>query len=388
MTVTGRNQPCPCGSGKKYKKCCHQHDRAASRSLDAIPSKLRPPVSATLPYRAFGLAGEEHNLVMTHVRRDGREPSPNGRLGNYDVTFVLRRPDAPVEAIDNVDFDGSKHIGTSHLAISTPALRFDDPRLNTEETRIKIDIAAEGRPFVAFANPNRDGYMSDVTMTISAESFNDASIKAQLMITPIFSSISALNDIPLVVSHISMREQSSEVVHRTVVSPFPVVAGVSIPGEQTAEARTLVNSYRDALNSNDPNWRFLCFSRIVEQLWKWQIARISAGETLAFDLEGIRIPSDDLSVKLWVASAFPAHYSFDDQAYVDIVPTEARGMTTNGVIKEYTRPIRDDIAHGLFDRGLLPPTKNDVAHSERVRRWLPMLRCIARVHLRAVFGFP
>lgn len=22
MTKTGRNEPCPCGSGKKYKKCC------------------------------------------------------------------------------------------------------------------------------------------------------------------------------------------------------------------------------------------------------------------------------------------------------------------------------------------------------------------------------
>jgi hypothetical protein len=27
----GRNQPCPCGSGKKYKKCC-MHDKKASNS--------------------------------------------------------------------------------------------------------------------------------------------------------------------------------------------------------------------------------------------------------------------------------------------------------------------------------------------------------------------
>jgi uncharacterized protein YecA (UPF0149 family) len=25
----GRNQPCPCGSGKKYKKCCWDTDRGA-----------------------------------------------------------------------------------------------------------------------------------------------------------------------------------------------------------------------------------------------------------------------------------------------------------------------------------------------------------------------
>ena len=29
MAKIGRNQPCPCGSGRKYKRCCGQRDRAA-----------------------------------------------------------------------------------------------------------------------------------------------------------------------------------------------------------------------------------------------------------------------------------------------------------------------------------------------------------------------
>ena len=29
MPKTGRNDPCPCGSGKKYKHCCLEKDRAA-----------------------------------------------------------------------------------------------------------------------------------------------------------------------------------------------------------------------------------------------------------------------------------------------------------------------------------------------------------------------
>ena len=32
MTKTGRNAPCPCGSGKKYKKCCLETDLAEERS--------------------------------------------------------------------------------------------------------------------------------------------------------------------------------------------------------------------------------------------------------------------------------------------------------------------------------------------------------------------
>ncbi len=39
----GRNDPCPCGSGKKYKKCCYgQADAAGKRDglLGAIKRKL------------------------------------------------------------------------------------------------------------------------------------------------------------------------------------------------------------------------------------------------------------------------------------------------------------------------------------------------------------
>lgn len=34
-TVIGRNEPCPCGSGKKYKRCCLSHEKTARRK----PSK-------------------------------------------------------------------------------------------------------------------------------------------------------------------------------------------------------------------------------------------------------------------------------------------------------------------------------------------------------------
>jgi tetratricopeptide (TPR) repeat protein len=30
MAQTGRNDPCPCGSGKKYKRCCLDKDQAAA----------------------------------------------------------------------------------------------------------------------------------------------------------------------------------------------------------------------------------------------------------------------------------------------------------------------------------------------------------------------
>ena len=39
MTKTGRNDPCPCGSGKKYKHCCLKKDEAAEHEALAAISQ-------------------------------------------------------------------------------------------------------------------------------------------------------------------------------------------------------------------------------------------------------------------------------------------------------------------------------------------------------------
>ncbi len=71
--MTGANDPCPCGSGKKYKKCCGATDRAAPR-----PRAVGPPqaTSAAAPVRAgprrrelevvAGLLNREAGLLLQH----------------------------------------------------------------------------------------------------------------------------------------------------------------------------------------------------------------------------------------------------------------------------------------------------------------------------------
>jgi len=44
MTKPGRNQPCHCGSGKKYKRCCLERDQA----------RASPPVAPPMPTAPFG----------------------------------------------------------------------------------------------------------------------------------------------------------------------------------------------------------------------------------------------------------------------------------------------------------------------------------------------
>jgi len=39
---TGRNDPCPCGSGKKYKKCCLPKEKEARRGAERQPPGYEP----------------------------------------------------------------------------------------------------------------------------------------------------------------------------------------------------------------------------------------------------------------------------------------------------------------------------------------------------------
>lgn len=48
----GRNESCPCGSGKKYKHCHYDLDRAKSPGVDIYPEK--DPISPGIK-RLFGI---------------------------------------------------------------------------------------------------------------------------------------------------------------------------------------------------------------------------------------------------------------------------------------------------------------------------------------------
>src|ERR1700730_15707225 len=60
MAKAGRNDPCPCGSGKKYKRCCLEKDEAAARALAATPS---PPKAAAAAKLAADLDDDEDELT-------------------------------------------------------------------------------------------------------------------------------------------------------------------------------------------------------------------------------------------------------------------------------------------------------------------------------------
>ena len=76
----GRNAPCPCGSGKKYKKCCARKDQLAERvatTTSDVSEELAPDATVYAVWRAW---------------RKARE------VADFNFLFDLIIPDSPLAA--------------------------------------------------------------------------------------------------------------------------------------------------------------------------------------------------------------------------------------------------------------------------------------------------
>lgn len=87
MAKTGRNQPCPCGSGKKYKRCCWDKDQSAW--VDVVHEM--PPIFDHLADTADLYAIEELDRLSNSVVRLVNE----GQLDDADAACEQLRTDYP-----------------------------------------------------------------------------------------------------------------------------------------------------------------------------------------------------------------------------------------------------------------------------------------------------
>lgn len=376
--MLGRREQCHCGSGKRYKSCCYPND-----STEKARGRAGTANNASQGISRLGVPGEEAFVLITYVIKDGTETPKEGAHGEYDVVFYFRKPGAVFDE-KNISLDIDQHTGSSLLAIANPALNFNDPRFDGQDTKMKLYVATtENLKAEAFGTPNKDGFLSDIRVTLTADSIVDAGKRAKVLLIPAISALSFASDIPLHISHTVVREKATGVTQRDLVVPFLPAAARLQPYGLQADARVLFNRYRDGLNSEDPNWRFLCFASILEQLWK----KTEADKSV--DLRNIVIPKTDRDLIAWFKAAFPEPFNaLEDRICLDDVPMEARGMTTNDVIMKYVKPLRHSIAHSLLEDGALPSDQDDVKHRAEVRKWATLLRCITRIHLQAVYRLP
>ncbi len=100
----GRNDPCPCGSGKKYKHCCAKHDATASPLLRVVAKGTRTQLEAAADRAIEASVPWEADVTPMPV---ATETEPNARhaavvLAANDVILHLELESHPPSDADGV----------------------------------------------------------------------------------------------------------------------------------------------------------------------------------------------------------------------------------------------------------------------------------------------
>lgn len=87
----GRNSPCPCGSGRKYKVCCLRTSSPASASRTIVPLTSEPAAPPGRFRFQPGSYGSPDRGFFPSIACFQRLPS-----GGWDYHFILVTPNLPV----------------------------------------------------------------------------------------------------------------------------------------------------------------------------------------------------------------------------------------------------------------------------------------------------
>ena len=111
MPKTGRNNPCPCGSGKKYKHCCLEKDRAAEFApASAQRVALQDQKANQAAQREEALAAWQHAQALDAASNAVVDLVDAGRLDEAEQAareLLVRYPEV---------HDGYDRLGMVHEA--------------------------------------------------------------------------------------------------------------------------------------------------------------------------------------------------------------------------------------------------------------------------------
>jgi SEC-C motif len=393
MANVGRNVPCPCGSGKKYKKCHGSLRNSASAGRfypvakeATIPAKPASKISAQLPPK--GLPGIQQALIVVPMFADPNDPrnqgGPQGRPGLYEVIFTLCRPGFPLTQEREIA-SADDLSGNSHLAIAKPAFTPPDPGAD----RIKIRTIIEGEAFEFTGFPNAKGFLGKIVTNCQAQNFLDAYRKSYGALAPSLSNWSIHLDVPLSIYQVDIKEVRTGTLRMTFMPPFLETPFAVVPQAQMpADFRGYASLYREALSSNSPVYQFLCHFKIIESI---RARRSRLGEEARtsgrlFTRPQEVFPKDTEGLRAWLDTIFAIRPpTWDDMTVDSLLLPEIVGKRFGAIFESFLQPLRVEIAHALFELGELKASFDDGFTSERVNRWLPVIKCIARRMLRTEF---
>ncbi|MGH2530849.1 MAG: SEC-C metal-binding domain-containing protein [Thermomicrobiales bacterium] len=145
MTKVGRNAPCPCGSGKKYKHCClpkeEHHPVVQSDQEPAFPLSLDPRARERDERTVMQLAGREK------FKTDEQYQAFLDFLWSSPVLPAAVPPDTPLDRAQDKVYDAFGAVGDQRATLAHEALAIspdcaDAYVLLAEET----DVAEKALP--------------------------------------------------------------------------------------------------------------------------------------------------------------------------------------------------------------------------------------------------
>ena len=107
MAKIGRNDLCPCGSGKKYKRCCMAADEAAAHEKLALANAA-----------ATATAAEQHDPHLCHDCNEQLDAAANAVLALIDAREFAAAEQAAHEVLARFPavHDGYECLGRLHQA--------------------------------------------------------------------------------------------------------------------------------------------------------------------------------------------------------------------------------------------------------------------------------
>ena len=154
MAKPGRNDPCPCGSGNKYKKCCLTKDAAAEAELLAAQQAERDERAAAQQMRLRDVRAEMlATLAGAHDEEMYDDPFDDTLLHESNAVVELvhagKLDEAEAAARDLVErypdvHDGWDRLGTVHETRGKNAKAADCYRKVVTFLHAKPDYAEPG----------------------------------------------------------------------------------------------------------------------------------------------------------------------------------------------------------------------------------------------------
>ena len=363
MTQLSRNSPCPCGSGKKYKKC---HGMG----------KPGPP-SLVFNLAVHGLPGQNgrYYVVPEFKTGDPRNSSPpQGAPGDYRVIFTLAKPGYALVPEDQPK--SADHLtGTSHLKLPGP---------------FTIDATLESGEMIPCSfELNQAGVLAKASLACKAVNSLEAYHKAHMAVVRFLSLLSLRFDVPLRIYQVDTVEQQNSALTFTHRNPFlEISVSGSLQGTYTVELRVYASLYREALITESSAYQFLCYYRIAESLRARRIRldrdAKKAGRSYAVPAETYpATPKDAVSL---YETVFPVKLPRQQIIEDGLGIVEALGKSFEDLILGDLKDIRDNIGHTLLQKMEELILTDDALSQSRVEKWLPAIKLIARTMLIHDFG--